>query len=110
MYYNRILRVWVIDQLDYFLIGSIIGSFLAPRLKKYLSEKAADEWLAKFIIEKSGVIESKRILESKKSQIKKVYKLALNNRGGQLDNDDFGFDSSNFNFENTNVEKLAYKI
>lgn len=26
MYYNRILRVWVVDQLDYFLLSAIIGN------------------------------------------------------------------------------------
>jgi hypothetical protein len=41
MYYNRILRVWVLDPLDYFLISAFIGSLLALRLKTYLSEKAA---------------------------------------------------------------------
>jgi hypothetical protein len=29
MFYNKILRVWVFDQLDYFLIGTILGSLLA---------------------------------------------------------------------------------
>lgn len=49
-------------------------------------------------------------MESKKSEIKRVYKLALKNRGGQLDNFDFGLDFSDFDFENTNPEKLAYRI
>jgi hypothetical protein len=33
MFYNRILRVWIIEPLDYFLISAIIGSMLASHLK-----------------------------------------------------------------------------
>jgi hypothetical protein len=34
MFYNRILRVWVFDLLDYFLISAIIGSLITSHLKK----------------------------------------------------------------------------
>ena len=50
MYYNRILRVWVIDPLDYFLLSAILGSILASCLKDYLSEKKAMERLKNSII------------------------------------------------------------
>ena len=56
MYYNRILRVWVVDPLDYFLLSAIIGSLLASRLKDYLSEKKAMERLKNSIIEKSKLV------------------------------------------------------
>lgn len=78
-------------------------------MKAYLSEKAATERLKKSIISKSGLLRSKTILESKKSKIKRIHKLALKNRGGQFDNVDFGFDFSDFDFE-TMVENFAYKI
>lgn len=88
MYYNRILRVWVIDPLDYFLISAFIGSLVASHLKTYLSEKAAIERLKKSIIKKSRLVAPKPptlILKSKSSKIKKIYKFALENRGGQFD-------------------------
>jgi len=86
MYYHRILRVWVMDLLDYFIISAIIGSLIASHFKRYLSEKAAMERLKKSIINKSGLIASKTpILESKKSKIKRIYKFALENRGGQFE-------------------------
>ena len=83
MYYNRILRVWMVDQLDYFLISVFIGSLVASHLKTYLSEKAAMERLKKSIINKSSLVASKTpILKFKKSKIKRIYKFALENRGG----------------------------
>lgn len=88
MYYNRILRVWVIDPLDYFLICAFIGSLLASHLKKYLSEKAAMERLKKSIINKSRLVAPKTpILKSKDSKIKikRIYKFALENRGGEFE-------------------------
>jgi hypothetical protein len=73
MFYNRILRVWVLDLLDYFLISALIGSLLASSLKRYLSEKAAMERLKKSMINKSGLVASKTpILGSKKSKIKRI--------------------------------------
>jgi hypothetical protein len=84
MFYNRILRVWVIDQLDYFLLSLLAGSLAASHLKKYLSEKVAMERLKNSIIEKSEVRLKLPILSSKKSKIKQL-KLALRNRGGELE-------------------------
>jgi hypothetical protein len=86
MYYNRILRVWAIDLLDYFLISAIIGSILASHLKNYLSEKASMERLKRSIINKSNCLPSKTnisILSSKQAKIKNIYNFAL--RGGQFD-------------------------
>lgn len=56
MYYNRILRVWMVDPLDYFLLSAIIGSLVASRLKAYLSEKKAMERLKNSIINKSKLV------------------------------------------------------
>lgn len=94
MYYNRILRAWVVDPLDSFLLSAILGSILACYLKDYLSEKKAIERLKNSIIKKSkakskSVIKSDRFtLNSKEKRIKKIYKFALENqnRGGQLEN------------------------
>ena len=86
MYYNRILRIWVIDPWDYFLISALIGSLVASHLKRYLSEKAAMERLKKSIINKSGLVPSEvPILKSKEAKIKRVYRFALENRGGQFE-------------------------
>ena len=105
MYYNRILRVWVFDPLDYFLISALIGSLLASHLKTYLSEKAAMERLKKSIINKSGLLAPKPpILESKDSKIKRIYKFAVEKRGGQLE--DFKADHE---FSNK-VWKMAQQI
>ena len=74
MFYNRIIRVWVIDPLDYFLISAIIGSILASNLKNYLSEKASMERLKKSIINKSNWLPSKTnipILSTKQARAKK---------------------------------------
>ena len=111
MYYNRILRVWVVDPLDYFLLSAILGSILASCLKEYLSEKKAMERLKKSIIKKSIIKKSKSIIKSdrpipnsKEKRIKKIYKLALENRGGQFE--DFQIESE---FENE-VFNLAQEI
>jgi hypothetical protein len=86
VYYNRILRVWVIDPLDCFLISVIIGSILASHLKNYLSEKASMERLKRSIINKSNCPPSETnlpILSIKQARTKKIYNFAL--RGGQFD-------------------------
>lgn len=86
MYYNKILRIWVIDLVDYSLISAIIGSLVASHLKKYLSEKAAMKRLKKSIINKSRLLAPKTpILKSKDSKLKRIYKFALENRGGQFE-------------------------
>lgn len=107
MYYNRILRVWVVDPLDYFLLSAILGSILASRLKDYLSEKKAMERLKNSIIKKSKLVpQSDRppISNSKEIRIKKIYRFALENRGGQFENFQADHEFSN------EVFKLAQKI
>lgn len=86
MYFNKILRIWVFDTLDYFLISVLIGSLIASHLKKYLSEKASMERLKNSIIKKSSLRRLKTpIYSPKESKIKRIYKFALDNRGGQFD-------------------------
>jgi hypothetical protein len=106
MYYNRIIRVWVVDPLDYFLLSAILGSIVASRLKDYLSEKKAMERLKNSIIKKSKlVIKSDRpVSNSKEIRIKKIYKFALENRGGQFENFQADHEFSN------EVFKLAQEI
>ena len=109
MYYNKILRVWVVDPLDYFLLSAILGSILASRLKAYLSEKKTMERLKNSIIKKSKLVRqcdrSISISNSKKRKIKKIYKFALQTRGGQLEQ--FQADHDKFSNE---AFKLAQKI
>ncbi len=97
MYFNRILRSWVSDPLDYFLISALIGSLVALHLKDYLSEKKAMERLKNSIIKKSKlVIKSDRpIFNSKEMRIRKIYKVALENRGGQFENFQVDLELSN---------------
>jgi hypothetical protein len=83
MFYNRILRVWVFDQFDYFLISALIGSLIALELKKYLSEKVAMKRLKSSIIKKSNLVRLKPSgFISKKNKIKRIYIFALQGRGG----------------------------
>lgn len=106
MYYNRILRVWVVDPLDYFLLNAILGSILASCLKDYLSEKKAMERLKNSIIKKSkSLIKSDRPTRNyKEIRIKNIYKFALENRGGQFENFQADHEFSN------EVFKLAQEI
>ena len=91
MYYNKIVGVWVLDPIDYFLlsacIASIIASLLRNYLSEYISEKASMARLKNAIIKESRLIKPSKltIFDSKKSKIKMVYRFALNNRGGQVD-------------------------
>ena len=85
MYYNKFTGRLILDAFDYFLISSFITSNLALYLKDYLSEKASMARLKNDIIKKSRLIEpskSPNNLSFKKSKIQKIYKFALNNRGG----------------------------
>ena len=104
MYYNRILGSWVLDPLDYFLLSAIIGSLVASSLKNYLSEKKAMKRLKNSILKKSKLVikSDKLILNSKKAR--KIYKFALENRGGQFENFQADHEVSN------EVFKLAQEI
>jgi len=93
MFFDRISRVWVVDQVDYLLLSALGGSLLASYLKDYLTEKKAMERLKKSIIKKSKLLNKseRTIFTSKKARIKKIYKfavesVALKNRGGQIEN------------------------
>lgn len=106
MYYNRILRIWVVDPLDYFLLSAIIGSLAASNLKDYLSEKKAMERLKNSIIKKSKLVRQsdRPIFNSKETRIKNIYKVTLENRGGQFENFQADHEFSN------EVFNLAQKI
>jgi hypothetical protein len=100
MFYNRILRVWVLDLSDFFLISALIGSLLALYLKKRLSKKVAMERL------------KTPILSSEEVKIKQIYRVALDNRGGQFEEFQAGHEFSNevFNLAQNikgRVEQLA---
>ena len=88
MYYNKILRIWIVDPLDYFLISAIFGSILASYLRDYLSEKKSMERLKSSIVKKSeaAIKSDGSTPNSKKIRVKKICRLALENRGGQLEN------------------------
>jgi len=109
MYYNRILCVWVVDPLDYFLLSALIGSLLASRLKNYLSEKEAMERLKNSIINKSKLVTKLdrpilNSLNSKETRIKKIIKVALGTHGGQFEEFQADHEFSN------EVLKLAQEI
>ena len=100
MYYNKILRVWVVDPLDYFLLSAILGSILASCLKNYLSEKKSMKRLKNSMIKKSKLVikSNKPTPNSKEVKITKIYRFAIGNRGGQFqhfqaDHDDFSNES-----------------
>lgn len=114
MYYNKILRVWVVDTLDYFLLSAILGSILASGLKNYLSEKKAMKRLKNFIIKKlEFVLQSDGLISNfKETRIKKIYIFALENRGGQFENFQVDHEFSNEVFQLAQgikglVERLA---
>lgn len=84
MFYHKILKTWVIDLIDYFLISAFVGSIVASELKKYSSEKEAMKRLKVSVLKKSRLMpkSSRGMLLDKESRIKKIYKLALMPRGG----------------------------
>lgn len=102
MYYNRITGILVIDYLDWFLMAAILGSVSAPRLKLYLSEKKAMERLKYSIMKKSKFRRQSYRSISNSKKIERIYRLALDNRGGQLE--EFQVELSNKSF------KLAQQI
>lgn len=111
MYYNRILRVWVVDQLDWFLLSALMGSFAAQRLKNYLAEEEAKKRLINSIIKKSKLVKSKTpTLISKEAKIKQISRFALNNRGGQIYESDVQLSNERFKLAQdikNLVERLA---
>jgi len=111
MYYNRILRVWVVDPVDYFLLSAIIGSFTASWLKNYLSEKKAMERLKNSIIKKSKIVIKldRPILNSSDMKVKTIYRLALETYGGQFEEFPIDYNNSDHQFSNE-ILKLAQEI
>ena len=106
MYYNRILRMWVVDQFDYFLISILIGNLIASSLRNHLSDEKSMERLKNSLINKSnrGIKSNRTTLNSKEIRIKRVYRFALNSSGGQFVNFKADQKFSNESF------KLAQKI
>ena len=105
----------MVDPLDYFLLSAIIGSLAASRLKDYLSEKKAIERLKNSIIKKSKLVRQsdRSIFNSKEMGIKKIYKVALENRGGEFENFQADHEFSNEVFKLAEgikglVERLAH--
>lgn len=85
MYYYKILRTWVIDPIDYFLISALIASLIASYLKNYLSEKAALKRLKRSIIAESKLRTSKTpLLKSKESKLMRIYRFAIQTHGGDI--------------------------
>jgi hypothetical protein len=114
MYYNRILRVWVVDPLDYFLLSAIIGSLAASYLKDYLTETKAMERLKNSIIKKSKLVSKSdrpilNSMNSKETKIQKIYKFALETHGLETRGGQFEEFQADHEFSNE-VFKLAQKI
>jgi hypothetical protein len=89
MFYHRILRIWVFDVVDFFIVGAFFGSLAAPSLKNYLSERQAMKRLKNSLIRKSALLHNKSdtpILNSKRARMQKIYRIALEKHGGQLRN------------------------
>jgi hypothetical protein len=104
----------MLDPLDYFLLSAILGSLAASSLKNYLSEEKALKRLKNSIIKKSKLVRQfdRPIFNSKETRIKNIYKVALENRGGQFENfqADHEFSNEVFNLANQIkqfVERLA---
>ena len=66
MYYHKILKKWIIDPLDIFLLSSLFGCLLASYLKNYLSEEEREKRLKRSIIKKS------ELTNQRKSSLKKL--------------------------------------
>ena len=94
MYYNYLKKMWVLDPIDLVLLSFLISRFIGSWVRDYLSEKAAKERLKRDVIEHSrlleqaGEITSTNVLTSQyklgksNSKVSKVYKVAIQTRGG----------------------------
>ena len=82
MYYHKILKKWIIDPLDIFLLSSLFGCLLASYLKNYLSEEEREKRLKRSIIKKSELTNQRKSSLKKLKKIMRIYKVALNTRGG----------------------------
>ena len=91
MYYHHLKKVWVLDVIDLFVLSFAISSFIGSKVRKVLNdrEQEAEKRLRDNIIKESRLltpsVETKNpdmqatLIESK---IQKIYKLALQSRGG----------------------------
>lgn len=101
MYFDKILRIWVLDPIDYFLLSACVGSALSIQLKKYLSEQEAErrrnrtdrramKRLAKSIVKQSRLYNNatpqKMSSHAKEQQrLRRIQSVALGqHRGGQF--------------------------
>ena len=84
MYYNKLSRQIVFDSLDLFLIALIIASKTVSYYKEQRSEKAKIQKLKADLIKKSKLIDSSQNISYSKNtkKIKRIYKFALDQRGG----------------------------
>jgi len=128
IYYNKFLRVWIVDYVDVFLISAFITSSFSNYLKYYRSEQQAMKRLEKAIVKKSPLLKSdpkelnkklnkKRKINKrriKKRRIKKIINFALTQSGGQLEDLKTIEDLNNFQVHyecsNNNVVELAHII
>ena len=115
MFYNRILRIWVVDTIDYFLISLIVGRLIGLYLKNYLSEKESLKRLKLSIINKSDInkskllIRNKKILNPKDLKLKKIYRMVFETYGGDFQ-EHLKYNGDIFNFAQEikeNLERLA---
>lgn len=92
VYYSHFKKCLVIDQVNSFLIDSIIAS----RLRDYLPEYFEMLRLKKSIIKKSRFVHfsNKQSIESKETRIQQIYRMAMNRKGGQLEDLSINIDDS----------------
>lgn len=85
VYYSKIYQIWMLDLWDYFIISVLIGQFIASRLKRYLSEKESIKRLKESLKKESQLLAAwKRTILSQKSKSLRIYRFALDNRGGDF--------------------------
>jgi hypothetical protein len=72
MYYDRFLRAWTLDPVDYFFISAIATSLITAYIKKRQSEEAKMNRLRESIMKKSPVIKSDSKTLSHLEKVEKV--------------------------------------
>jgi hypothetical protein len=86
VFFNRIIKVWVVDQFDYFLLGVLIGGVVGSKVKTYFSDKAGIERLKNSLMDKSDSVESKKpVFSSRKIKRRKIVKFFRVDRGGEFE-------------------------
>lgn len=110
MYYNKLYRIWILDELDYFLISAFFASLLARSLKEYLSEKAKMDRLKQSLLNECRIANLNTEDLSHSEKTKKIQRIVLRYpfpRGGDDARLSF-IDNSLKNIEPS--EKLATQI